>query len=58
MQGGMTNRMAELLLGNACGFRLAAMRIADGGVGIDFPWPPFFANVGYALKLSLKGYIR
>lgn len=53
----MASDLAKLLLGNAVGFHMAAKRIADGGIGCDFPWPPFFACIGYALELSLKAYI-
>ncbi|MEI9994572.1 MAG: hypothetical protein WDM91_08260 [Rhizomicrobium sp.] len=52
-----SRQLATLLLGNAMGFHLAAKRIASCGVERDFPWPPFFANTGYALELSLKAYI-
>ncbi len=48
---------AKLWLANAYGFWLAAKRIADSGVGTDFPWPPFFATVGYTFELSLKAYV-
>jgi hypothetical protein len=48
---------AKLLLANACGFYLAATRIADAGVGPDFPWPPFFVNIGHVFELSLKAYV-
>ena len=53
----MDSDHAKLLLGNAYGFYSAVTRIANGGRDDDFPWPPFFANVGYAFELSLKAYI-
>ncbi|MGH7033943.1 MAG: hypothetical protein ACREFL_09465 [Stellaceae bacterium] len=53
----MGSTQASLFLANAFGFYLAAKRIAEGGLGDDFPWPPFFVNVGYAFELSLKAYV-
>lgn len=51
------DQTAKQLLANAYGFFLAATRIADGGVGPGFPWPPFFVNIGHAFELSFKAYV-
>ena len=54
---GRAGDLPKLFLANGYGFFLAAARIAGAGVGPDFPWPPFFVNIGYAFELSLKAYV-